>query len=114
MWLTSNFASVLCSDGLYLDPLSQICTIVPAGFYRPPTNFDLNFYACPSGTYSNIGATACTDCPTNYYSNIGASSCIGPCLPGTFLNGGKCEVVPPGGCYFGSIRLAIKSIATDH
>ena len=41
--------------------VNQVCSSVPAGFYRPLSASGI-YYACAAGYYSNSGSTSCTAC----------------------------------------------------
>lgn len=56
--------------------LAYTCLLAPEGYYKPPVSLSDNYYICPVGTYSTMGATACTLCP--YSTTYGSLSCIYP------------------------------------
>lgn len=82
-----------CPNG-YIVNQDFVCTQCPAGKQsrnNQCVDADAGYYAslgveiaCPPGTYSAPGSTACTRCPAGTSSAvIGASSCT-PCLAGTY------------------------------
>ena len=90
-------ANLICADPC---PSSSIysggsCSTVPAGYYLPADMFFGNYYACPAGSYSLSGSSACTPCGPAAYSSVAASACVS-CPPGTYFSGGSCAMVPTG------------------
>ncbi len=79
-----------CEAGTYSTGSASSCTTCPAGHYCP-LNKATGLYdkkvACPAGTYNEnteaTSADACLPCPSGTYSNIGASECT-PCSAGTY------------------------------
>ena len=90
-------ANLICADPC---PSSSIysggsCSTVPAGYYLPADMFFGNYYACPAGSYSLSGSSACTPCGSAAYSSVAASACVS-CPPGTYFSVGSCAMVPTG------------------
>ena len=48
-----------------------------------------SFMVCPAGTYSLIGASACTLCFAGYFSSPASASCDGTCPAGTYALAGN-------------------------
>ena len=58
------------------------------GYYAPENSRGI-YYACPSGTFSQIGAEACIDCPVGTYSVPGSVVCK-PCSESHHSGAGNC------------------------
>ncbi len=100
-------ATVECLAGTYLDANTQECESCIAGNYCPGGSYelgqseDLGIYICGTDSWSDDGASACTNCLTaNGYHNSGLSfidhahesSCITTCI------GGQCVPVARAAC----------------
>ena len=132
-FLRTQFYSVGCEPGQYLNPTDGKCELCPAGFACPDT---VSISTCPPGTYAdkpgmvacvscdnspNVGysnssaAIYCTDCPTNTERTIESSvwggsraeECV--CKPGFYrpdrARGLPCDECPVGGFCAGGVAL---------
>jgi hypothetical protein len=84
-----------CPDGYFPWVASEAaCQQVPAGYFRPRTAFNANYYICGAGYYSLAGSTACSACPSS--TAFGATSC---CPAGTYGALDACVLTPAGRFY---------------
>eukprot|EP00854_Cymbomonas_tetramitiformis_P000493 gene493-885_t len=98
----SSFTCTACVAGNYSGVLdATACERCPAGTFSTTTasTSEANCAACPAGSISSAGASACTSCPASATDN-GRISCS--CEPGTRRVGGdtsgeySCEACPTG------------------
>eukprot|EP00960_Hanusia_phi_P064774 765909-Hanusia_phi.AAC.3 len=92
--LRQNYRLPSCSVGQYITSFNT-CKNCSAQTFQA-SNYATTCQNCPTGKYSNVGASTCTTCKEGYMVNT-SGSCI-PCRPGTYLNItlGMCETCASG------------------
>jgi len=84
-----------CASGTFSKAGATLCTVCSPGFYCPDPAQKI---ACPSGTYqpytSQTLSSSCMACPSGQYSESGASMC--GCPPGSYCANGERNLCPLG------------------
>jgi WD40 repeat protein len=73
-----------CKPGTYLatGQLPVVCAPAPAGFSAP--GYTTSYSACPAGSYSGPGASACEACAAGTFNPEACGAECRPCPPGSF------------------------------
>ena len=90
-----------CPPGYINERDHKSCKKCPAGTACPQGRYKTELNSCPANTYSNEGASKCTNCPTGQTSGEGSSSCNAcPAGQGYSTSANKCLL-----CSYGSIPV---------